>query len=111
IGGAIDTDASTMCKTALQSGGPDVCMISGSNLTVSTPIRATGSRPLVLVAVQDLNVNALIDISGVSGQLAAGANTGACVGTSPGGDSDSSPGGGGGGSLGTPSGGGAAGSF
>ena len=103
LGGTIDTDSSNLCSVQHQSGGPDVCVVAGNTLTVQQNFRASGSRPLVLAAVTDLTVKAMLDISGGAQTAAAGANSGDCLGTAPGGDDATSPGGGGGGALGAPS--------
>ncbi len=98
--GTINTDSDSRCVVQKQTGGPDVCMIGGNDLNVTAMLRAIGSRPLVLVAVHDLTVSAVLDVSGDATMPAAGANTGNCIGTGPGAASMGSPGGGGGGGFG-----------
>lgn len=105
INAAVDTDHDPRCVGQTQTGGPDVCIIGGMNLTVAGTVHATGSRPLVLVAVMDLNVNGALNVQGTGGSQAAGAGTGACN-AADGGNDPSSPGGGGGGGFGTPGAGG-----
>jgi len=100
LGGTIDTDTSNLCSVQHQPGGPDVCVVAGNTLTVRQNFLATGSRPLVLAAVTDLTVMAMLDVSGGGTGKAAGANSGDCLGGAPGGDDAQSPGGGGGGALG-----------
>lgn len=100
--GSIDTGTSNLCSVQKQSGGPDVCVVAGKTVTVQGNLRATGTRPLVLAAVTDLTVSAMIDLTGGT-PGAAGASTGDCLGTAAGGDDGQSPGGGGGGALGAPS--------
>lgn len=100
--GTIDTDTSNLCSVQKQNGGPDVCVVAGMTVTVQGNLRATGTRPLVLAAVTDLTVMAMLDLTGGT-PGAAGANTGDCLGTAAGGDDAQSPGGGGGGALGAPS--------
>src|SRR5215471_4013779 len=56
LNGPINTDTDSRCVTSKQTGGPDACMIGGKTLNVTGTVRATGSRPLVLVAVMDLTV-------------------------------------------------------
>ena len=98
--GGVNTDDPTMCAVSSQlGGGPEVCVIGGSTVTVQN-VRATGSRPLVIAAVTDLTVSGMLDIMGGFTTQAAGANTGSCIGPGPGGDSATSPGGGGGGGFG-----------
>jgi len=102
LGGVIDTDTDSRCSVQSQDGGPDVCVIGGKDLTVSQPLTPRGMRPLVLVAVDDLEVDATIDIRGNATNAPAGSNTGVCTGTGAG----QGGGGGGGGSFGAASGGG-----
>jgi len=102
LGGTIDTGTSNLCSVQHQPGGPDVCVVAGMTVTVKTNLRATGTRPLVLAAVTDLTVMAMLDLTGGT-PGAAGAATGDCIGTAAGGDDAQSPGGGGGGALGASS--------
>lgn len=78
---------------------PDLCVMSGVNITASGTVRVVGARPLAIVATQDLTIggSTTLDASSVAGGTSgAGANLGMCqAGTAPGGD-----GGGGGGGAG-----------
>lgn len=80
---------------------PNLCVMSGVNVTATGTVRVVGARPLAIVATQDLTIGsgATFDASSVAGGTSgAGANLGTCqVGSPPGGNS----GGGGGGAGGS----------
>src|SRR5262249_17266644 len=62
----IDTTTSSRCVTP-QSSSPelgDACVIAGRSISVSTTVQATGTRPLVLVAADAIDI-------GETGTLAA----------------------------------------
>lgn len=94
---AIDTSSSSMC-VATTSGG-DYCVIAATDITIAMPLRATGSRPLVLLATGGITTGAVIDVGshrGATPELGAGADPAGCpAGTPP----DASIGGGAGGSF------------
>jgi hypothetical protein len=54
IQASIDTDTSSLCQSVL--GNPPWCVIAGNEVTVTNAIAVTGSKPLVLVAVDKLDV-------------------------------------------------------
>ncbi len=103
LSGTIDT---TMCTAGFLlsiggGGAPDLCVVSGTNITASGTVRVTGSNPLAIVATQNITIpsGATIDVSSVvGGSTGAGANTGSC---SPGSAATGNSGGGGGGAGGT----------
>src|ERR1041385_8413755 len=83
--GSINTDQCPNGTVQHQGAGqPDVCVLAGMNVMVPAPIRGYGSRPLVLAAVRDLTVTAMIDVRGDESALAAGAQD--CSATTAGGD-------------------------
>ena len=98
-----DTDNDPLCRTLAQVNGPNVCLVVLDGFTLNTGANfiATGSRPLVIASVGDIDVNSLIDVSSrISGQIGAGANFEDCaVAANPQGDAGGS-GGGAGGSFG-----------
>jgi hypothetical protein len=89
----LDTDGSD-CVVMHQAGGPDVCVIAASTISINSDLRATGSRPLVLVAATTLELGATIDVSTHDGNDGAGADPTAC-GTAGAGMANNSGGGGG----------------
>ena len=99
---AINTDDPTMCD--MVDGAAPGCVIAAQTLTVAAgaTVRATGSKPLVLVGTSTLEVDGTLDVSSKSNPASdgAGANAAACnAGTAPTGN-----GGGAGGSFGGPGG-------
>ena len=98
LDGTIDTDTHPDCRptgTALAA-----CVIAGSSIAVAN-VRATGSKPLVLLATRDISINGTLDVaSRVGGSRGAGSGTGTCVAggtaTSRGGGAGGSHGGAGG---------------
>lgn len=105
--GTIDTDVCAMgTKQSQGPGMPEVCVIAGKTVMVNAPLRANGSRPLVIAAVTDITVSSMIDIAGGASLPAAGANPLQCSGTTPGGAATNGGGGGGGGAFAASSGGG-----
>ena len=78
----LDTDSSPMCVPVLN--GKNYCVIAGTTIAVDARLRATGSRPLVLIASDSISVTALIDVgsSGASDpEIGAGAEPVSCPGT------------------------------
>jgi hypothetical protein len=57
----IDTDDPSMCATTM-SGADNYCVLVGTIVTVDAPLRATGAKPLVLIASDSITVNQLIDV-------------------------------------------------
>jgi hypothetical protein len=94
--GTIDTDMCAMgTKQSQGSGKPMLCVIAGKTVTVPTPgVRANGSLPLVIAAVTDITVSAMIDVSGGKSLPAAGAQS--CSPPTAGSDGAGAGGGGGG---------------
>jgi hypothetical protein len=82
----IDTDSSSMCAP-IASGG-NYCVLAATTISVEALLRATGSRPLVLVASDSIAVSNTIDVGshrGASPETGAGADPATCAaGTSPG---------------------------
>jgi len=100
ISGSINTDTDPRCQVRTQPGGPDLCAIAANNLTVSAAV-ATGSRPLVLVATQNLVVQGALNVSSArNGTIGAAANVVACAGKAGGNGALSGGGGGAGGAMG-----------
>lgn len=97
----IDTMTSDLC-VATAGGGSNYCVIAASMLTIDLKLRATGAKPLVLLASDTITANATIDVGshrGVTPETGAGADPTACAaGTLPG-TAGSTGGGGAGGSF------------
>ena len=101
----IDTSNAANCtKTFANPGGPELCVIAGTTVTVAGTLTATGNRALVLIGATTVSVPGTLDVSSAlntNPRRGAGANTGACQNPSnPDGDTGGA-GGGGGGSLAT----------
>ncbi len=100
-------------ETFTPTGGPQLCVVAGTTVTVNGLLRATGSRPLVLVATSGaLTVTTLgaIDASSFrGGGTGAGTNYTGCPAPGNAANANNGAGGGAGGSFGTPGGNGGAG--
>lgn len=98
----LDTDTSPLCVPTA-SGGSGDCVVAATTITIKTALRATGSKPLVLVASESIMTvaNGVIDVGSSRGddfETGAGADYTACApGLTPAGSS----GGAGGSYLGT----------
>lgn len=98
----ISTDNDSNCdRITPQGNGPELCWKTASTITISTRIRYSGSRPIVLLGTNTITISGEIFIP-----EGAGANTGACMGAQAGGSNLSSAaiagaGGGGGGAFGS----------
>jgi hypothetical protein len=93
----IETDPCTAGVIASQgTGNPDVCVIGGSAITISNgeSIRAQGSNVLALVAANTIEIDGILDVSGV-GERGPGGNQLSCIGIG----SAAGQGGGGGGGF------------
>jgi hypothetical protein len=107
VNSTIDTTLSGNCvQVVAQQGGPSLCVIAGTTVTVSGSFVAIGARPLVLIATEEITVNgsATLDASSVSGSGArrgAGANPAECSRSDKGKNDSGGAGGGAGGSFGT----------
>jgi hypothetical protein len=53
----VDTDTSTACATTL-SGATSYCVIAAADINIITGLKATGSKPLVLLAVHSITSSA-----------------------------------------------------
>jgi hypothetical protein len=110
----VDTTTSTMC-VATMSGAASYCVIAGTTISVDMKLRATGSKPLVLLASDTITVNATIDVAsrrGTSPETGAGADPQApscAAGTAPGAGGGQGAGGAGGSFIGLGGSGGAGG--
>jgi hypothetical protein len=51
----LDTDSSSLCGPT-RSGGDRYCVIAGTDVTVETKLRATGHKPLVLIATGSITI-------------------------------------------------------
>ena len=114
----VSTD-SGCTQVVAQNGGPELCVIAGVNVHIDGTLDTTGSRPLVLVATDTLEVMGKIDVSSYrlqSGSTVTGEHVGAgeasgalCGAPTAGGNDGGGAGGGAGGTFGGRGGAGAAG--
>jgi hypothetical protein len=103
---AFTTTATGNCtQIDSQTNGPELCVVAGTTVTVSGSFVATGTRPLVIVALDTLTVAAggSIDVSSTTAtnRIGAGAQTGTCTAPGRGANSGGGAGGGGGGGFGS----------
>jgi hypothetical protein len=84
----IDTGNSPLC--AAMAGGPDVCVLAATTTAIEATLRATGPKPLVLLASDTvtITVTGSIDVAshrGATPETGAGADFGGCpAGVAPG---------------------------
>jgi len=57
----IDTMTSPMC-VATVSGGANYCVLAATSIMINATLRATGPKPLVLIASDSITVSQLIDV-------------------------------------------------
>jgi hypothetical protein len=95
--GSVNTDTDARCDNVGQPAGPEVCVIAAADIMIGDAV-ATGSRPLVLVAVSAIDVQGVLDVSSHVGGVGAGADFAACA-AGPGGNDTLGGGGGAGGSF------------
>ncbi|HEU0114710.1 MAG TPA: hypothetical protein VFQ80_08535 [Thermomicrobiales bacterium] len=90
----VNTD--TDCQQVVdQTNGLALCVLAGSVVTVDMT-RASGSRPLVVIAATALTINNALDVSSNAGTTGAAANSTDCAATNAmNGDDDQGGGGGG----------------
>lgn len=106
LGGApatLDTGIDGNCaQIVTQTGGPSLCVIAARIVTIGETLVAIGTRPLVLIGTDAINVVGVLDASSTTSSAGgprkgAGANTGACTTAGVTGQGDAGGGGGGGG--------------
>lgn len=106
--GSIDTDTDPRCVVLPQTDDVDLCALVGVNIMVQSTV-AIGSRPLVLIALDSIDIQGAVDVSSrtATGRIGAGAQTKCSTGSGTNGNTGA--GGGAGGSYGFIGGNGAAG--
>lgn len=81
----INTTNSPMCAAFVIGG--DYCVLVGTTITIQGTLRATGTKPLVLVASDTITTSAPIDVAShrlPTEEIGAGADSAACdAGTAP----------------------------
>jgi hypothetical protein len=102
--GSIDTGMDAMCDELIMVTGTETCVIAGTDVTImsSKTYRATGTRPLMIVASNMIDIAGDLDVSSKRGETSggAGAQTTLCPGVQAAQDDDGGGGGGAGGSFG-----------
>lgn len=79
LDGAINTDSSSLCQPIVSGG--NVCVVAATTLTIAQPLRATGTRPLVLIGSDTIMATAAIDVGshrGSNPETGAGADPATC---------------------------------
>jgi hypothetical protein len=57
----VDTSTSSKC-VATVSGGEKYCVVAATDITINATLRATGAKPLVLIASNSITVTQVIDV-------------------------------------------------
>ncbi|NVB81232.1 MAG: hypothetical protein HOV81_22745, partial [Kofleriaceae bacterium] len=100
--GAIDTAGMACTQVVAQTGGPELCVIAATQITIdaASTITATGARPLVFVATDTITIAGTLDVSSKRSpaRVGAGGNSSACTASANGTGNANGGGGGGGGS-------------
>jgi hypothetical protein len=81
LSGTIDTTTSPDCAV-MMLGGIETCVLAGTTVQVAalTTYTATGTRPLVIVATDSVDIAGTLDVASRRGQPAgAGASTAVCA--------------------------------
>jgi len=102
--GMIDTSSASNCTVRPFLGGIEQCAIIARNININSTVLAIGSRPLILVATDDISITAAgtLDASSRFGvRKGAGTGLGGCGALKPAEDDSGGGGGGGGGGFGT----------
>jgi hypothetical protein len=97
--GDLFTSSDPRCIDYVQPSGFHVCLIAARSIAIAQPLKAHGSRSLVLVAATTIVISALVDVTSTLNEPGAGYQTG-CGTAGPGGDTAGGGGGGAGGSFG-----------
>ena len=68
----IDTENDVRCRTVMQSGGPDICLLYFTEIEVAAgaTLFAHGSRPLALVATGAMRIFGIVDVSSKRSRIA-----------------------------------------
>ncbi|TMQ05405.1 MAG: hypothetical protein E6J90_41855 [Deltaproteobacteria bacterium] len=105
---SLDTSRAASCtQTAPQTGGPELCVIAATSITVGGTLTVTGTRPLVLIGADSVSVLGTLDLSSTTSttprRTGAGGNPGQplCVNPAAPENDNGGAGGGAGASLGT----------
>jgi hypothetical protein len=75
----INTDTDPACAVLTSASQPDLCVIAANTIQVATTVKVTGSRPLVLVAVDGVTISGVLDGSSVDNSPGPGANPASCA--------------------------------
>ncbi len=63
-GQAIDTDGTAICTPLVGGSTIDACVVAGMSVQINGTVRATGSRPLVLLSSGTVLIAGTLDLSG-----------------------------------------------
>lgn len=74
----ISTDTDPRCRTVMQAGGPNVCLMVFRDVQISTTatLFAHGSRPLAIAARRMMTIDGAIDVSSRADSSLSGAGSG-----------------------------------
>jgi len=102
----LDTGVDANCHALVpQAGGPELCVLAGTSITVDGSFVAIGTRPLALVSTSSINVtgSGSVDVSSTisPARSGAGANSTLCEAAGVGANDRGGGGGGAGGAFGT----------
>jgi hypothetical protein len=79
LSATVDTiEGSSDCEP---SNHPELCVVTGAMVTVSSHVTVTGDRPLVLIATASVTVTGTLDAASHGGSGGPGANPVDCTGT------------------------------
>jgi hypothetical protein len=95
---AIDTSSDPRCRKVPQDSGPELCVLDAHDIVVSELVMVTGTRPLVLLAENSVEITSVLDASSRRG-MRTGAGAQMCA-SGNGANGLNGAGGGGGGSFG-----------
>ncbi len=79
----VDTSVGSSDCLELMPANDTVCVVGGTKVTISSFLKAHGSRPLVVLSLSTLDVISEIDVNSAKDSPGAGATGAGCTGTAP----------------------------
>lgn len=76
---AIDTSSDPRCRQVRQDNGPELCVLDANDIVVSEVVTVTGTRPLVLLATNTIEIANALDVSSRRGIRVGAAAQPACT--------------------------------